>query len=149
MQSTVRLGPANMNPSRPSTIRPHNAYVRAKELLNLQTFAQNLKVAVNGCLPSHQKPFGQVAVLAMHWANNDLPGIVSMEIELLQVFRNVYNFNTESFLLPAVNDVQQRTSTRILQFLNKWKTDDGLAIVVYSGHATESDAPGQGGPWKA
>jgi hypothetical protein len=123
--------------------------VRAKELRNLQTFAQALEVAVNGCLPSNQKPFGQVAVLAMHWANNDLPGIASMETEMLQVFRNVYNFNIESFLIPAVTDVQQRTSTRILQFLNKWTTDDSLTIIMYSGHAAESDAPGQGGAWEA
>jgi hypothetical protein len=133
---------------RQSTIKPRNAYARAKELPNLQTFAENLKTAVNRCLPSYQKPFGQVAVLAMHWQNNDIPGIPSMEAELLHVFRDTYNFNTESFEIVPHIQVQLNTVTRITNFLKKWLAEDSLVILIYSGHAGQSYSAYQGSTWE-
>jgi hypothetical protein len=137
-----------MNPSRQSTSKPRSAYARNKELPNLRRFAENLKTAFNRCLPSHQKPFGQVGVLALHWQNNDLPCVESLEEELLQVLGKVYNFHTEAYEISPNIQVQRNTEWRINRFLEKWDTEDGLTIVIYSGHAAESYTGHQGLTWE-
>jgi hypothetical protein len=126
-----------MNPPS-STIRPRNAYGRQRTLPGLQEFAENLKTAVNQCLPTFQKPFGQVAVLAIHWENTDLL-VAPLEVEILEVFRDIYLFNTEKFLIPYPGgNAQYATQRRLMNFVKKWETEDALMIIIYSGHANEA-----------
>ena len=131
-----------------STIRPRNAYGRQRALPSLQEFAENLETAVDQCLPTFQKPFGQVAVLAMHWENTDLV-LGPLEVEILEVFRDIYLFNTETFLIPYQGDnAQWATQKRVTDFIKKWETEDALMIIIYSGHANEAPLSTAGANWQ-
>jgi len=120
-----------------SSAKDGRAYQNPKHLANLQTFASNLKHTVNACCPTNDKPYGQVAVLATRWANDDL-GVAGLEAELLNVFRQKYYFLVENFIIPA-NPTAHSLAQKILEFTQKYEQPDGLLIFVYSGHALYSD----------
>jgi hypothetical protein len=46
------------------------------------------------------KPYGQVAVIAFHWVNDDI-GVVTLGTELLKIFSKTYNFHVESYKIPT------------------------------------------------
>ena len=121
--------------------RPRNAYGRAKHKADLKQFALELKTAFNQYLPTGKKPYGQVAVLALHW-ENDTMGVAPLEKELLDVFRKIYGFNVESYIIPAVSTAGRELSKRLHNFHDKWGAEDALCIYVYSGHAEGTDAGG-------
>lgn len=126
----------------PTGIRPRNAYGRMKHKQNLESFTRELQVAVNTCLPSYDKPYGQVSVLAFHWENDDMV-VEPLERELLRVFRNIYGFNVESFTIPAnFNTAPLSLAGKLSNFCMKWGAEDALTICVYSGHAEEADPQG-------
>ena len=108
---------------------------------SLQQFARDLTEAINACLPSYDRPYGQVAVLAMHWENDDL-AVAGLEAELLSVFRHVYGFNVESYVIPAHGQASLALNQRTGQFVTKWDAEDALTVYVYSGHAEEADPNG-------
>jgi hypothetical protein len=121
--------------------KPRNAYGRMKHKQNLEKFAQELSVTVNRCLPSYDKPYGQVSVLAFHWENDDI-GVAPLEVELLNVFRKIYGFNVESFTIPATSTAPHNLSRKLGDFYEKWDAEDALTIYIYSGHAEEADPAG-------
>jgi hypothetical protein len=130
-----------MVPPRHPGPKPRNAYGRLKHKQDLRQFARDLKEAVNACLPSYDKPYGQVAVLALHWGNDDL-NVTGLEAELLTVFRQTYGFNVESYAIPATVHAPRSLAMKLGEFGTKWDAEDSLAIYVYSGHAEEADAAG-------
>jgi len=121
--------------------KPRNAYGRTKHLKDLEKFAEELSTIVNKQLPSYEKPYGQVAVLAFHWENDDL-GVAPLEAELLDVFRKIYGFNVESFTIPAASNATIDLLEKLVKFYRKWDAKDALTIYIYSGHAEEADQAG-------
>ena len=121
--------------------KPRNAYGRQKHKENLRLFARDLTQAINACLPSYDKPYGQVAVLAMHWENDDLH-VVGLEAELLGVFRQIYGFNIESYVIPAHGQASLALNQKTIEFVTKWDAADSLTIYIYSGHAEEANPYG-------
>lgn len=130
-----------MAPPRYPGPKPRNAYGRRRHTEDLRRFARDLSGAVNACLPSYDKPYGQVAVLAMHWENDDL-NVAGLEAELLTVFRQIYSFNIESYIIPARANAARDLGIKLGEFGNKWDTEDSLIIYIYSGHAEEGDQAG-------
>ena len=82
----------NTNQSKRSSIKPCWAGMPDAELLDLQAFAKSLKTASVQCLPSGQKPFTRVTVLAFHWQDSDQSGVVAQERELLRIFGKFMGF---------------------------------------------------------
>lgn len=106
---------------------------------SFEGFQYDLQNAIVKSTPSSAQSYKQVAVLAFHWANDDI-GIKDLEKDLLQVFHSVYNFHTESFEIPRLNSTLH-CSNRLGSFSSKWAGEDTLRIYVYSGHAEPADAP--------
>jgi hypothetical protein len=120
-----------------------DAYFGKKRLGDFEDFVEIVETAVRRP-PSRQKPYSQVAVLAFHWENDDM-SVEPLEKELLDVFRDLYGFHVESFVIPVpliganpyISLIQHITS-----FILKWDAEDGLMIFVYSGHSERADEAG-------
>ena len=78
-----------------TNLKPPAAYTRSSGAQYFKDFAADLEMAIRNALPSVTQPNGQVAVLAFHWENDSL-GVQPLESDLLDVFKNTYNFYTES-----------------------------------------------------
>jgi hypothetical protein len=130
-----------MPPPQQAGTKPRNAYGRMKHKQNLDEFATELSAAVNASLPSYDKPYGQVSVLAFHWENDDI-SVTPLETELLNVFRDIYGFNVESFTIPATWTAPRDLTVKLAEFCKKWDAEDALTIYIYSGHAEGSDQAG-------
>lgn len=117
--------------------KPSNAYGRRRQKQNLKASAKDLEDAISGVIPSHKKPYGQVAVLGMHWENDGM-GVAGLERELLDVFREKYKFYTESYPIP-VQASAAGLSNKLSAFSQKWAAPHALRVYVYSGHAEAAD----------
>ena len=121
-----------------------NSCFREKRLGDFKDFVEILQTAVRRHRPSHQKTYRQVAVLAFHWENDDMC-IEPLEKELLDVFRDIYGFHVESFVIPVPlieADPYISLIQHITTFISKWDAEDGLMIFVYSGHSERADRAG-------
>jgi hypothetical protein len=71
--------------------------------------------------------------MAFHWANDDI-GVDGLEGQLLDIFRQIYRYEVNTYVIPLVNSELELVNT-----LNGWfqanQGDGVLRIVVYSGHA--------------
>ena len=66
-----------------------------KHMQNLEKFAQELSATVNRRLPSYDKPYGQVSILAFHWENDGI-GVAPLEVGWLDVFWKIYCWITQA-----------------------------------------------------
>ncbi|OJJ48417.1 hypothetical protein ASPZODRAFT_61988 [Penicilliopsis zonata CBS 506.65] len=102
----------------------------------LQDFASDLETAVNAVLPSPENKYKKVSVFAFHW-ENDTMGVETLEMELLEVFKSVYNYSTDRFVIPTKSPRFSLASE-----INSWSGQhagkDTVRIYIYSGHAGPS-----------
>ncbi|KAL4913676.1 hypothetical protein BDW62DRAFT_220552 [Aspergillus aurantiobrunneus] len=79
----------------------------------------------------------QVSVLAFHWENNDM-GVANLEAELLGVFRDIYKFETESWVIPVGGDhgPAHNLGWKLVDWTSAHDQDRPLRLYVYSGHAS-------------
>jgi hypothetical protein len=122
-----------------------NAYSGKKRLGDFKDFVEIVETADRRDRPSHQKPCSQVAVLAVHWENDDMC-VEPLEKELLDVFRDIYGFHVESFVIPVPLLIPAPNISlieRISSFILKWDVEDGLMIFIYSGHSERADKAGR------
>lgn len=117
----------------PST-KPTDSFRVVKTGKTLQAFASNLEKALKTSLSSSGKPYDRVSVLAFHWANDDM-GVDKLESELLDVFRNTYGFETESWTIPVVGDPESELAMKLVDWTRDHKGERALRIYIYSGHA--------------
>lgn len=116
-----------------ATTKPVNAYSRQKHTVRLKDWALSLKEAIDALLPSGTKRYRQVAVIGFHWENDDM-GVSSLEDNLLNIFKDIYNFNTESYTIPTANCASS-LQIKLGTWSQHWARPDVLRIYVYSGHA--------------
>ncbi|CAG8908497.1 unnamed protein product [Penicillium egyptiacum] len=64
-------------------------------------------------------------------------GVEALESELLDVFRNIYNFKVDNFKIPSVGS-QRALLDRLDAWCGRNDGDGTLRIIVYSGHAALS-----------
>ncbi len=127
-------------PEGPST-KPRNVYGRQKRAKELKDFADELNATIDQYFPTYDKPYGQVAVLALHWEHDDI-GVQPLEAELLDVLRHRYNFWVESYEIPNTANAGVQLVQKLANFTAKWDAEDALLIYIYSGHAGQADAAG-------
>lgn len=120
------------------TTKPPSAYTRGSVKRYFNEFASDLQSAITNALPSHTQPYGQVAVLAFHWATDDM-GVQPLESDLLDVFKHTYGFHVEAFAIPGANSFNSLVA-KLLEFSSKWAAQDALRIYLYSGHAEAADS---------
>ncbi|KAE8362732.1 hypothetical protein BDV27DRAFT_146740 [Aspergillus caelatus] len=117
-----------------TSLKPLHAYnLRGEQPQRLQDFASDLKKALDAVTPTTQGYYHDVSVLALHWQNDEM-GVGRLEAELINIFGRVYNFRTESYLIPVNNSYNSLTA-KLLSWSNSRGGEHTLRIVVYSGHA--------------
>jgi hypothetical protein len=115
--------------------KPKHAFRIHKPTKRLQEFAGNLQNALTRCLPTENKqPYDKVSVLALHWFNDDL-NVVPLEQELLDVFKNIYGFDVESYTIPKAKPMIYLNS-KLANWIVEYNDKRTLRICVYSGHAS-------------
>lgn len=119
-----------------STSKPLHAYTSSQSPKRLQDFALNLKTALDSALPSLDPSYDKVSVIAFHWAN-DTMGVEPLESKLLEVFRDTYNYDIESYTIPLAT-----SHFSLSNAINSWSFrcagSNTLRIYVYSGHANSA-----------
>lgn len=118
----------------PST-KPTDSFRVVKTGKDLQAFASNLEKALKTSLPTSGKPYDRVSVLAFHWANDDM-GVDKLESELLDVFRNIYGFEAESWTIPVAGKPEKQLAKKLVSWTEDHEGERALRIYIYSGHAS-------------
>ncbi|KAL8760681.1 MAG: hypothetical protein Q9184_003150 [Pyrenodesmia sp. 2 TL-2023] len=114
--------------------------------LNFSAAVAQINEAIQRGLPNaqEQSKYRKVGVLMMHWSNDDL-GTVPLETELATVFDKVYNFEVETYVIPAYPPPGPKLnvifSRRLKDFVRKYEGPQSLMIYVYSGHADAGPPP--------
>ena len=76
--------------------------------------------------------YARVAVLLIQWEGDDFA--VKEEVQRLEgVFRDLFRFHTERFLLPAIQP-QLSLRFRLLEYGRVWEDENTLLIFYYGGH---------------
>ncbi|RDW74547.1 uncharacterized protein DSM5745_07209 [Aspergillus mulundensis] len=114
--------------------KPKDAFRVAKATKRLRGFASDLEAAIQRCLPSRTGYYDQVSVIAMHWENDDL-GVLPLEKALLDIFKNQYGYDVESFEIPE-DRPQKNLTEKLVSWTSKHEGEQALRIVIYSGHAS-------------
>ncbi|GIJ99047.1 hypothetical protein Aspvir_001171 [Aspergillus viridinutans] len=117
-----------MTSKAPAAFQEHQARKR------LDQFAADLETSINHAIKF--SPYRKTAVIAFHWENDDI-GVEPLERELLDVFKSVYGFETESFSIPLYES-QFKLLERLVSWSRRNAGDDTLRIYVYSGHASSA-----------
>ncbi|KAI1874700.1 hypothetical protein JX265_004908 [Neoarthrinium moseri] len=98
----------------------------------------------------HQSRYQAVKVLLTHWADTDDPSFRADEAakSLAEVFRRLYSFDVQTWLIPTVDQPQYFLAGKLSQFVRDHGKEGNLLIFWYAGSAKETD--GGKGPvmWK-
>ena len=101
-------------------------------------FIKAFNDAVTGALARNGSPYEQVFVLFLRWEDDVFlkPGVnngVQGEIDQLErVFRDLYAFKTETYLIPS-NNSQRSLQKKIFNFQDDHSRSE-LLLVYYGGH---------------
>ncbi|GFG25712.1 unnamed protein product [Aspergillus udagawae] len=117
-----------MNSKAPAAFQAHQVRKR------LDQFSADLEASINHATKFSQ--YRKTAVIAFHWENDDI-GVEPLERDLLDVFKSVYGFETESFSIPLY-DSQLKLLERLVSWSRRNLGEDTLRIYIYSGHASST-----------
>lgn len=114
-----------------SSSHPNTAFATNSHTTTLDVLARDLSTSLFRATP--HGTYDKVAVLALHWVNNDI-GVDIVQSELLHLFERVYRFNIQTYVIPLGT-----TQLGFSNFLDGWHKDNQrertLRIIIYSGHA--------------
>lgn len=117
-----------------SSITPSSAWITNPTSISTQGFAADIQKAVqNG---STCKDFQRVAVIAFRWENDSM-GVRKLQNQLLDIFKTVYGFETESYTIP-ITDSQMKLNLHLGKWSLKYTGENILRIIIYAGHAANS-----------
>ncbi|KAL2842479.1 hypothetical protein BJX68DRAFT_257766 [Aspergillus pseudodeflectus] len=129
------VSPSDQSSNTTRSSKPKDAFRIHKPTKRLKEFAGNLQNALIRCIPTeNEQPYDKVSVLALHWFNDDL-NVVPLEQELLDVFKNIYGFNVESYTIPKAKPMIYLNS-KLANWTVEYNDKRTLRICVYSGHAS-------------
>ncbi|KAL1872176.1 hypothetical protein Plec18167_006779 [Paecilomyces lecythidis] len=100
-----------------------------------QDAVDKINTAIQNALVSDKK-YTNVGVLSLRWENDDL-NLGQIEIELLNTFKDTFNYVTESFVIPATTSsaTARAVTMRVGSFVAKYDNTSSLTIVIYQGHS--------------
>ncbi|KAH8661280.1 hypothetical protein BGZ61DRAFT_149318 [Ilyonectria robusta] len=106
---------------------------------HLQHFVDDLQLAAKRAFPnSAYSRYKEVQVLLIRWEEDELEVEWEME-ELRKVFRDMYGFSTEQFLIPTQNS-HRKLNHKALSFVEEHEKEDMLLLVYYAGHGVINKA---------
>ncbi|KAI8713303.1 C2 domain-containing protein [Fusarium sp. LHS14.1] len=106
---------------------------------HLERFVQDLQSSAKRAFPnSAYSRYKEVEVLLIRWEEDELE--VEWELnELHKIFRDLYGFSTEQFLIPSHNS-HRKLNLKALSFVEEHENEDTLLIVYYGGHGVINKA---------
>jgi hypothetical protein len=127
--------------------------IHPQKIINSHIDLETFKTTVNTALKSQQrKTYDAVNALLLNWKDNDLGlktpekgSLIMDETEkLLQVFRDLYQFDTKHYLIPSDNSqekLQMEISKLVSELSDKQSKEKRrtLLIVYYNGHGAVKD----------
>ncbi|KAF7554477.1 hypothetical protein G7046_g6809 [Stylonectria norvegica] len=117
----------------------HDTIKSNHHMKNFETFVGDLQLSAKRAFPnSAYSRYKEVQVLLIRWEEDELE--VEWELdELHKVFRDLYLFQTEQFLIPTQNS-HRRLNRKALSFVEDHEEEDVLLIVYYGGHGVINKA---------
>ena len=114
-----------------SSSHPDAAFATNSRATTLDILARDLSTSLSRA--TRHGLYDKVAVLALHWVNDDR-GVDLVESELLHLFERIYRFDVRTYVIPLVT-----THLDFIHFLDGWlkenQGEQALRIIIYSGHA--------------
>ncbi|KAL8691519.1 MAG: hypothetical protein Q9224_004157 [Gallowayella concinna] len=109
---------------------------------DFEAATQEIHKAIQRGLPSAAPDYDTIAVLMIHWDNDNL-GVQPLEHALAEVFKTTYHFNVETYVMQAYakTSALHRMHSRLINFAAKYQGPKSLFIYVYSGHADSGPYP--------
>ncbi|KAM0354163.1 hypothetical protein ACHAPU_001198 [Fusarium lateritium] len=106
---------------------------------DFEAFVEELQLTAKRAFPnSAYSRYNEIQVLLIRWDEDELE--VEWELnELQRVFRELYRFTTDKFLIPTQNSHRKLTH-KVLSFVEEHENEDTLLIVYYGGHGVINKA---------
>lgn len=99
---------------------------------NFEDFSRHLSRAAKSVLPRVSRRHSGTFVLLLQWKDDDL-GTETEVNDLEEVFRDVYHYNTERYLIPSHNSAHQ-LEYKLNDFRRAYDNGTNLLILYYGGH---------------
>ncbi len=113
---------------------------------DLETFGRTLTRATAAAFPNRGgSRYSKVHVLFLSW-EDDLLGVSKEIVELRDVFRHTYHYDTEEWHIPS-NRSHNSLVKRITEYLEAYEDKRNLLIVYYAGHGHLNDDRQLVGAW--
>lgn len=97
-----------------------------------------LKRAVrDGWNSRYDSRYKHVKVLLTYWADSGdtAPGAAKAASSLANVFKQVYDFGVQEWLIPSVDEPQQALAAKLQEWVRYFGHEDNLLIFWYGGAA--------------
>lgn len=125
----------------PPSIHPRRADMLVEPVDHLQTFANDLQTSVRALLPTGGRHYQRAAILAITFSRSDIPSVVPLRDELLDLLAKAYNWEVERHMVDCnmhYFTALQEVQFAILNFTKKFASDQSsqgsLICIYYSGH---------------
>ena len=105
---------------------------------DIKAFLATVERATRSAFPnSGNSRYQTVHVLLLSWAEDDLGVMVELN-RLFKVFKDLYGFNVEKWLIPS-EDSHGELGDRLRAFTKNHAGENALLIVYYGGHGFLND----------
>ena len=111
--------------------RTHDISLIDYHINDLATFGRHLTEAANAAFPNGQARYQEVHVLLLSWEQDNL-GVINEVLELQDVFRQAYRYDTQEWRIPSTHSFKALRKT-ISKFLDDFEKKESLLIVYYGG----------------
>ncbi len=103
-------------------------------LESFEEFFEHLNRAAKTVLPRTSRRYRDVVVLLLRWQDDDL-GTETEVTELECVFRDMYHYRTERYLIPS-SDSATQLEYKLNDFRRAYDHESSLLILYYGGHGS-------------
>ncbi|KAM4067211.1 hypothetical protein HRG_001195 [Hirsutella rhossiliensis] len=133
----------------PSAIHPPRAFKRPEAINDFQQFTQDVQDSVRQMLPTGGRRYAQAAILAVNFSVSDIPEVIPLRDELLDVLNKTYNCSVDKYTIDCTQAHPRalfNLNLAVLKFPGKNSSSDdtsgGLACIYFSGHGFQGSKEG-------
>ena len=118
--------------------RTHDISSTYHHVKDIKAFGDILDEAATAAFPNRGLArYKEVHVLLLSWEDDNL-GVINEVVELDDVFRNTYHYQTETWKIPSTRS-HNSLAAKIVKFLDDYESQDNLLITYYGGHGEMND----------
>ncbi|MCJ1330704.1 hypothetical protein MMC10_007390 [Thelotrema lepadinum] len=127
------------------SLPPLSEKAEVDHLKDFGEFFDYLNRGAKSALPRVSRRHSEAHVLLVRWEEDDL-GTVNEINDLDNVFKDLYNYQTEQYLIPSRSSANELEGA-LVDFKRAHDSDDNLLVLYYGGHgaleASPSNRPGR------